>query len=421
MPRILVFLVAVLAIGGLAPAAASPAPLSRPRRPPHRRLAPSAASPVVRAASPVPPTATRPPLPPVAPDDFYLLDPVPSGPSGELLRSVELFAPDGLRQWAILYRSTGLDGEPIAVSGLVLAPAGPVAEPRPVLGLAHGTTGLNDTCAPSRSTTGRVELIVAGLPAAVDGWVVVATDYAGLGTPGPHPYLDGPSEGRAVLHGILAAQQLPEAGAGTTVGLQGISQGGHATLWAAELPPRRPQRSTWSGPSLPLPRATCASPPIGRARRRPAANRGSTPWRSRSRGATSTAFPLDQLLVPEAAALAPRLETECRVEPEVQPLRLDVPISPEWAAMLERNTAGHAPSSAPILYLQGTADPQIPLASARALVERLCAIGTVVEYRELDGVDHAGALYAGDRLGAARGWLDERLTGTPPTDSCPAA
>ena len=26
------------------------------------------------------------------------------------------------------------------------------------------------------------------------GWVVVATDYPGLGTPGPHPYLVGQSE-----------------------------------------------------------------------------------------------------------------------------------------------------------------------------------------------------------------------------------
>jgi hypothetical protein len=367
------------------------------------------------------PTDAADALPDVPSVDFYLLDPVPPGPSGQLLRSVELFAPEGLRQWAILYRSTGLAGEPIAVSGLVLAPAGPVAEPRPVLGLAHGTTGLNDTCAPSRSTTGRVELIFAGIPAVEDGWVVVATDYAGLGTPGPHPYLDGPSEGRAVLHGILAAQQLPEAGAGTTVGLQGISQGGHATLWAAEL-------AATEAPTLDVVGAVAAAP-AGDLRiaadwaRSPEATRDS--WRNTL--AVSVAWsdlygvPLDQLLVPEAAALAPRLETECRVEPEVQPLRLDVPISPEWAAMLERNTAGHAPSSAPILYLQGTADPQIPLASARALVDRLCAIGSVVEYRELDGVDHTGALYAGDRLQAARAWLEGRLTGTPPTDTCPAA
>ncbi|MFN8629577.1 MAG: hypothetical protein U0838_04430 [Chloroflexota bacterium] len=31
------------------------------------------------------------------------------------------------------------------------------------------------------------------------GWVLVATDYVGLGTPGPHPYLIGQGEGRSVL------------------------------------------------------------------------------------------------------------------------------------------------------------------------------------------------------------------------------
>ena len=43
-------------------------------------------------------------LPAVPPDDFYLLDSVPAGPSGELLRSVQLFAPSDYDMWAILYR-----------------------------------------------------------------------------------------------------------------------------------------------------------------------------------------------------------------------------------------------------------------------------------------------------------------------------
>ena len=30
-------------------------------------------------------------------------------------------------------------------------------------------------------------------------YIVAATDYPGLGTPGPHPYLVGTSEGRAIL------------------------------------------------------------------------------------------------------------------------------------------------------------------------------------------------------------------------------
>src|SRR5262249_32356898 len=63
------------------------------------------------------------------------------------------------------------------------------------------------------------------------GWVVVATDYAGLGTAGPHPYLIGQGEGRSVLDGVRAAKQIKSLSlAGQTV-VWGHSQGGHAALW----------------------------------------------------------------------------------------------------------------------------------------------------------------------------------------------
>jgi hypothetical protein len=39
------------------------------------------------------------------------------------------------------------------------------------------------------------------------GYVVVATDYPGLGTPGIHPYLIGISEARAVLDSVRARAQ----------------------------------------------------------------------------------------------------------------------------------------------------------------------------------------------------------------------
>ena len=67
------------------------------------------------------------------------------------------------------------------------------------------------------------------------GLVVTATDYPGLGTPGPHPYLIGVSEGRAVLDSVRAAQNLPSAGASNRFVVWGHSQGGHASLYAGEL------------------------------------------------------------------------------------------------------------------------------------------------------------------------------------------
>ena len=51
----------------------------------------------------------------------------------------------------ILYRSTNTQGDPIAVSGLLYRPAGAAgaANPRPIVAIAHPTTGLADSCAPS--------------------------------------------------------------------------------------------------------------------------------------------------------------------------------------------------------------------------------------------------------------------------------
>ena len=42
------------------------------------------------------------------------------------------------------------------------------------------------------------------------GWVGVTSDYVGLGTAGPHPYLVGPSEARNVLDSLRAAHAIPE-------------------------------------------------------------------------------------------------------------------------------------------------------------------------------------------------------------------
>ena len=103
----------------------------------------------------------------------------------------------------------GLRDEPIAVSGVVVVPAGPApAGGRPVVAWAHPTTGVARHCAPS--LVPEVLSWIPGLDAMLArGFVVAATDYPGLGTVGPHPYLIGRSEGRAVL-------ELGASGARTT-------------------------------------------------------------------------------------------------------------------------------------------------------------------------------------------------------------
>src|SRR5277367_5061042 len=96
-------------------------------------------------------------------------------------------APDGASAYRILYSSVGLAGEPIPVSGVVIVPTGP-APPggRPIVAWAHPTTGIVSRCAPSLARVFFAS--VQGLQAMLTrGYIVVATDYPGLGTPETHP------------------------------------------------------------------------------------------------------------------------------------------------------------------------------------------------------------------------------------------
>jgi hypothetical protein len=139
--------------------------------------------------------------------------------------------------WRILYRTQRSNGSPAVSGGLVFLPgAGAPPVPsggRPVVAWAHPTSGMGASCAPSR--TPDVESDVQGLSYFLRaGWVVTATDYAGLGTEGIQEYLVGTAEAHDVLNSVRAARMLPGSGAGNSVLLWGHSQGGASALWAAD-------------------------------------------------------------------------------------------------------------------------------------------------------------------------------------------
>lgn len=349
--------------------------------------------------------------------------PIPAGPDGELLDVLELAAAPGLRQWAILYRSPGPGATTGAVSALVLAPDGPPPPGgRPVVVLAHGTTGLGDQCAPSRSLAYRIEMAVAGVQLAARGWTVVATDYVGLGTPGPHAYLDGPLAASAVLDSVRALDGLPEAAAGDDLLFLGLSQGGHAVLWAAGAAAADPPRgmtvrgAVAAAPAADLPSiATHVLDPDGDRMAWRAALLIAAAW------SATEGIPVAEILAPTALALVPRVEEDCGIAPRTFPLLPGVRELPALGAAIERNTPPALPPTVPLLYLHGDADTVIPVDGARAMVERLCAAGSAVDYREVAGADHVGILYAGDRIAEAADWLAARLAGAPAEVTCPAA
>ncbi|HEX7134520.1 MAG TPA: lipase family protein, partial [Iamia sp.] len=162
-------------------------------------------------------------------------DPLPPGPPGSVVDS-EPFAVDpypfAVEGHQLLYRSTDRFGTVSAVSGALLVPTGVPAPPggRPVVAVPHGTVGISDGCAPSVGVQYDGGVVYDDVGALLAGGaIVVATDYHGLGTPGVHPYLDGVDAGRAVLDSIRAARDFGGTG---PAAVSGLSQGGHATLYA---------------------------------------------------------------------------------------------------------------------------------------------------------------------------------------------
>ena len=358
-------------------------------------------------------------LPALPPDSFYATGgPVATGPAGEILARMELQAPAGARKWAVIYRSTGYDGSPVGVSGLIIAPDSPPAAdapPRVVLSVAHATAGLADGCAPSRQPSDG--LVTTAMPLLQQGYVLAVSDYEGLGTPGPHPYIVGTSEGHSVLDAALAAQMMPETGAGPTTVLIGGSQGGHAVLWAADM-------AATAAPGLDV---------VGAVAFAPAADLAAIAAFDRSAAAGTEAWssaitlvdawhqvyglPLD-VLTPDARALVPGLDSECSVQVDAGPTAVDLRTLPEWQARFQENTPGSVRTEVPVLIFQGDADHVVPLESTRSMVARMCAIGDTVDLRVLQGADHRGSLSAASLLAAVT-WVSERLVGTPAASTCP--
>jgi alpha-beta hydrolase superfamily lysophospholipase len=364
------------------------------------------------------PSTTVPERPP---EGFYAVpDPLPSGPPGALVRALPIAGPPvvpGGRAWAVLYHSRDFDGRDVAVSGLVVAPPGaPPPGGRPVVVWGHGSTGLADRCAPSR--VGVVEAFGGPLGSLLQrGYVVAATDYQGLGTPGLARSLIGLSAGRAVLDVARAARHL-DTGASGRVVLHGHSEGGHAVLWAAEL-----VRSY--APELQVPGVAASAPGAELAATMKAA--GSHPATLTSGAMLIVAAWSDAYHVPLGVLTAAgrkavdRVRSTCLQElaagPTLAAVRpSDLLTTPPWPALLARNTPGQAATPAPVLIAQGADDEVATPATSRALVQRLCRLGDTVELRTYQGVGHFDVIQVAST--DMVGWTGERLAGRPARSTC---
>ena len=173
---------------------------------------------------------------------------------GRLISSEAMVpAPAGSTAWRIRYETTDHRGRKAESTAVVVAPTAEAPAPRDIVAWNHGTVGIVERCAPSMQEdfAGSVPELEAMVR---QGFVVVATDYPGLGTKGPHGYLVGEAAAHAVLDAVRAARHIEAARAGTRLALWGHSQGGHASLWAG-------QRQKTYAPEFSLVGIAAISPP----------------------------------------------------------------------------------------------------------------------------------------------------------------
>ncbi len=157
----------------------------------------------------------------------------------------------GAKAWRIAYVSSDVAGRRTLATALVVAPAGAAPKGgRPVVAWAHGTTGTAQNCGPSQVLDPAVPLnqyfLVGGnswtdygLPAVDEfvraGYVVVGTDYQGLGAGGKHQYAIAATNARDVIDSVRAVASMKETGAGKRAVAYGWSQGGGAAIAAASM------------------------------------------------------------------------------------------------------------------------------------------------------------------------------------------
>lgn len=363
------------------------------------------------------------------PDDFYTApDTVPSEP-GQLLRSepFDRAVPEGARAWRILYTTTRDEGDPAVASAIVVAPQTQPAEPSPMIAWAHGTTGVAEGCAPSLLDDPFAAGATPALPQVIDrGWVMVATDYVGLGTEGPHPYLIGEGEGRSVLDAARAARQLEDLDLADETVVWGHSQGGHAALWAGQLADGYAPDDQVVGVAALAP----ASNLTGLVSNLDTVPGGSI-FASYIVEAYSDAYDdVDFGDYIRAAASIPvrEMAARCLAEPEVfvsiiSTLLFDASIfgtSPASGPLGDR-LAENVPLdriTAPLFIGQGLGDELVLPAAQEEYVEKRCQLGDL-EYREYEGFDHVGVV--GDDsplIPDLLDWTQARIDGASPTSTC---
>lgn len=367
---------------------------------------------------------------PSKPGKFYdLPSPLPAGPNGTIIRkeAVPGFH-TGATTYRVLYKSTSYDGTPTAVSGLIVVPDGAApAGGRKVLAYAHGTLGVAPRCAPSLQSGSFMSAVLPGLAQYLAaGIVITETDYQGLGTPGPSPYLVGTSEANNVLDSVRAARALPAARASSDFVVYGESQGGHSALFTGAL-------AATLAPELRL-LGVMAAEPASNLVELFHASQGTTVGNILTAMTLSSwsrvynTAKLDDIVTAPARPLVSQIARLCiqnekqalASAPAALALQLTFLSQPPWEVepwktiLAENTPTGEV--TVPLFIAQGLKDIVVAPAVQAKFVQGLCARGISLDYRTYPKAGHLNLhTFAGADITA---WIAERFAGAPAANTC---
>lgn len=358
---------------------------------------------------------------------FYRWDgDVPAAP-GTVLRSETLAPPARMPAAAgarrLLHSSPDQrwHSGPVPVSATLFLPSGNApADGWPLLAWAHGTLGIADVCAPS--WTGFKDRDAAYINRWLErGFAVVATDYQGLGGPGPHPYSVWRAEGQSVLDSARAALALEPERLANRVFLAGQSQGGGAALGAAILSEQRAPELNVLGAIITGPNSTFPDGPVSVPPRR-----SMTMFLAFATGGLRAEGPsLEEILTPKGRALLEVARAGCTGDIARKARALEVAGSEDLLAIPLKELATlrvpttdmpQASIAFPLLIATGQADHTITPQRQYAVASALCAAGNRVTWRRYEGLGHDGAMHGS--LDDAFRFVQARLAGDAPASNC---
>jgi hypothetical protein len=360
-------------------------------------------------------------------NNFYNTSDIPlQGPLGELIRS-EPVATDLQNGSAnrIIYRTQKKDGAITFSSGMIYIPSKAAVSPRPIMAWAHGTIGMGDSCAPSRQKVPNVNNGITWVDSMLEkGWVVTATDYAGLGTPGTEAYLVGQAEANDVLNSVRAAKNFNGSDAGNDYAVWGHSQGGHSALFSSArarsyLPDFKLVGTVASAPAAELPSLfsqqenTAVAWIIG--------PEASLSWSDNYPGIN-----LSSVLTKQGLNSYKGIAEKCINQAAIDGLvrqRLgqkffneDVSNNSAWQAILNEQTAPALAPNQPLMVAESLTDNVVLPNTTARYIQRSCQAGSNLTQLWLTNVNHIALQTVISP--SVINWLDDRFNGRPNVSNC---